>query len=559
MKKQMQWRITGAAAILALALSGFGPPQQAAPAKEQRQAQGTARATAGTAFYTNPVLAGDYPDPSVIRVGDVYWATATSSEWAPEYPLLRSTDLVNWEIAGTVFPQAPAWTAGNYWAPEIWHENGKFFVYYVARKKDGPLCSAVATASRPEGPYTDHGALVCQEVGSIDPYPIRDENGKLFMLWKEDGNSRNLPTPIWAQQLSEDGTRLVGERTEVLRNTTPWEKHLIEGPYVLRRDGWFYLFYSGNACCGRECNYALGVARSRKLLGPYEKNPNNPILPGNEQWKCPGHGTMVEGPEGRWYMMYHAYAADDFVYVGRQALVDEVVWGSDGWPTMNDGKGPSGRAVSPFGKPENNSEYHFADEFNGAELQPGWQWLAAHRPQITVSGGKLRMAPAAAVAQDIAGGIAARSTTKGDYVATAVLTLPNQGSAGIAAVGDLENLLGISVAADGAKVWTRAKNKTDIKGTAKLPKTQTLHVRMTARGGHHYRFSFSADGRRWKDVGGELDGAHLPPWDRGVRVGLIAGGAAGTTATFDSLRIEPSSGKKRSAGNKKLNKKMERQ
>src|SRR5262245_16439707 len=102
--------------------------------------------------YTNPVVPGDFPDPSVIRVGRDYWATATTSQWAPIFPLLQSTDLVNWELRGGVFQTPPSWSAGSYWAPEITADGGRFFVYYTARKKDGPLCVAVADADKPQGP-----------------------------------------------------------------------------------------------------------------------------------------------------------------------------------------------------------------------------------------------------------------------------------------------------------------------------------------------------------------------------------------------------------------------
>src|SRR5262249_22134637 len=71
------------------------------------------------AAYSNPVLAGDYPDPSVIRVGKDFWAAATSSEWGPQFPILHSRDLVNWKIIGAVFPKRPGWATGNFWAPEI--------------------------------------------------------------------------------------------------------------------------------------------------------------------------------------------------------------------------------------------------------------------------------------------------------------------------------------------------------------------------------------------------------------------------------------------------------
>src|SRR2546429_9849150 len=202
--------------------------------------------TDSAAVYTNPVLAGDYPDPSIIRVGKDYWATATSPEWGPQFPILRSRDLVNWKIVGAVFPKRPAWAIANFWAPEISEYHGRYFIYYVGRKKDGPLSVAVATADVPEGPYIDHGPLVSQQDGSIDPMTVTDEQGDRYLIWKEDGNSRKLPTILWAQQLSDDGTKLVGEMKELMRNDTPWEGAVVEGPIVLRRGvgGFFFFFVS---------------------------------------------------------------------------------------------------------------------------------------------------------------------------------------------------------------------------------------------------------------------------------------------------------------------------
>jgi xylan 1,4-beta-xylosidase len=125
--------------------------------------------------YNNPVIPGDHPDPSIIRVGNDYWATSTTSQWAPIFPLLHSTNLVEWQAKGAVFAVPPAWSAGNYWAPEISEYRGAYFVYYAARKKDGPMCVAVATSANPEGPYTDHGPLVCEDVGSMRRLPMRTE------------------------------------------------------------------------------------------------------------------------------------------------------------------------------------------------------------------------------------------------------------------------------------------------------------------------------------------------------------------------------------------------
>jgi beta-xylosidase len=507
------------------------------------------------ATYANPAVAGDFPDPSVTRVGQDFWGAATSSEWGPEFPILHSRDLVNWEVVGTVFTRPPAWSVGNYWAPEISQDRGRFFIYYAARKRNGPLCVAVATAARPQGPYTDHGPLVCQEVGSIDAFPVTDENGARYLLWKEDGNSVSKPTPIWAQRLSNDGTRLVGARQEILRNTQGWEKHatlpfgdLIEGPSVVRRNGWFYLFYSGNFCCGRECNYALGVARARKLLGPWEKNPANPILAANDNWKCPGHGTVFDAGGGRTYVFYHAYQPRDFVYVGRQALLDEVEWhGADDWPTINHGRGPSGRAPAPFGIGEHNPKYTFFDNFVDARLSPGWQWPQANEPNVRVAparGGWLMLAPTAPHASDALGAVVARTMTTGNFVATTLIDtrgLPPGALVGLSAYGDGENALGASVDAGGAvQLWRREKNEHKLVASLNEPVNGArVYLRMTARAGHLYRFAVSTDGRRWQAMNEELDGSYLPPWDRGVRIALVAGGTQGAAGRFDWLRIEP--------------------
>src|SRR6185503_817600 len=138
------------------------------------------------AHYSNPAIAGDYPDPSVIRVGTDYWAVATSSEWGPQFPLLLSKDLVNWQVVGSVFSKRPEWSVANYWAPEITEYKGRYYVYYVGRKKGGPLAIGVATADKPSGPYNDHGPMVAQAQGSIDPVAFDDEKGERHLIWKED-------------------------------------------------------------------------------------------------------------------------------------------------------------------------------------------------------------------------------------------------------------------------------------------------------------------------------------------------------------------------------------
>lgn len=500
----------------------------------------------GQTAYQNPVIPGDYPDPSIIRVGDDYYATATTSEWAPLFPILHSRDLVNWTNTGNVFQKRPDWAVGNFWAPEIARIGNKYFIYYVGRKRNGPLSIAVATADQPTGPYTDHGPMIGQDAGSIDPVPVEDENGRLHLIWKEDGNSRNQPTPLWIQPLSADGTRLTGEMREILRNDPQsWEGRVIEGPFVIRRNGYFYLFYAGNACCGRGCHYGVGVARAKNLLGPWEKNPNNPLVVDNAIWKCPGHGSLVQDQRGDYYFLYHAYHADDFVYAGRQAVLDKVEFSAGGWPVINQGKGTAFSAAAPLKQPARHAQFDFEDEFIHPSLHPDWQWPQNNEPLYEISkqaSGSLRLRPNPTRAENRVGAVLAVKTASGTYVAQTVVNREHWVSsavAGLSAFGDMDNAVGLAVAGNKLQLWRRAQKKDDILHEQELPPGDRLFLQLACRDGHKLTFSTSLDGQHWTPVPSDkpLEGNYLPPWDRGTRVALTVGGGKDAAATFESMKI----------------------
>lgn len=480
--------------------------------------------------YENPVRAVDLPDPSVIRTSDGYWAAATSADWAPHFPLLFSTDLVNWEPRGAVFQNMPAWAKGSFWAPEISEYRGKYFVYYTARRHDGRLAVAVATAPKPEGPYTDHGEMVAQELGSIDAMPFNDDDGRRWLLWKEDGNSRKLPTPNFLQRLSDDGLRLEGERRVILTNDSPWEGPVVEGAFVLKRGQFYYLFYSGATCCGKDCNYALGVARAKNMEGPWEKCPANPLLAENDRWRCPGHGSVVQDPDGRYWLLYHAYARDGFVGTGRQMLLDEVVFNLDGWPSINRGAGPSRQAPAPMKAAGQVDSRELMDPFDAAPaLRSGWQWPVGREPGTELAGGWLKLSAGAAPA------VLAQPARSPAFVAETTVEIPTDGVAGLAAFGNDANNLALLVRPGSARLILRQRSEDQEVASRPLGAEKTIKLRITSADGVHFRFGFATATGDWTEISGGVDADFLPQWDRTVRVGLYATRAA----RFDYFSLKP--------------------
>ena len=133
------------------------------------------------AYFTNPVIHGDVPDPSILRIGETYYATGTSSEWAPHYPIFTSTDLVNWRQIGHIFDQKPDWALSSFWAPEWFHHDGRTYVYYTARKRsDNISCIGVAVADSPTGKFKDYGPVVEFGKEAIDAF-VLDDKGKLYI------------------------------------------------------------------------------------------------------------------------------------------------------------------------------------------------------------------------------------------------------------------------------------------------------------------------------------------------------------------------------------------
>ena len=291
-------------------------------------------------MYENPVVRTDVPDPTIIRVGKKYYMAATSNNLRDKdsrnsnYPIYESRDMINWKFQGYILPQKPEWTINSFWAPELFELNGQFYCYYTARNKaTGKSGIGVAVAPKPTGPYTDHGQLIEWTNEAIDAFVFRDTDGQLYVTWKAYGlDSR--PIELLARRLSPDGLTLQGEAFTLLRDD---EGIGMEGQCIFRHGDFYYILYSARDCCSPRSDYEVRVARSRSFAGPYEKYAQNPILKGDGQdiQSC-GHGTLVTTPKGRYFYLCHCYVAGHY-NDGRQAMLQELLIGQDGWPHFRTG------------------------------------------------------------------------------------------------------------------------------------------------------------------------------------------------------------------------------
>ncbi len=468
------------------------------------------------------VMPGDHPDPSVIKIGDTYWASATTSNWFPAYPLMQSKDLLKWNTVGYVFNQLPPWADYYFWAPEISYDNGRVYIYYAAHKKNGNLCISVASADKPEGPYRDHGPLMCQEAGSIDAFPMRDEKGKLYLIWKEDGNSVGKPTPIWAMQMNEERTALIGEKKELFRNDVPWEGNLVEGISIMRKGEYFYAFYAAAACCGRACTYGIGIARSKGLLGPWEKYQNNPVLIEDKRWKCPGHGTPVE-KDGSYYFLYHAYDTGSHVFTGRQGLLSGFRFTNSGWIEF------AKQQQTPA-----SARIAITDEFNRHSLSNLWQWSVFQQVNYKLAGGCLVLSGLDSFPATYLG----QRTYSGDYSATTVInTRRSNTPAGLGAIGDDRNLISALLSHDTLSLVVIKDGKETVRSQQLVSPGKLLHLVMQVRNGRDIKFLFSTDGKSFTALNEQpVDGDYLPPWDRGVRAGVVVKGRG--VGTFEKFELK---------------------
>lgn len=315
---------------------------------------------AASGQYANPVLNTNFPDPAVIRDADgMFWAYATQGKYKGRMlnlPVARSRDLVGWTVLGDALPKRPSWASKtqDFWAPHVIRRGRQWLMYYSAKPdaaqndKAQGLCLGVAAAERPEGPFTDKGKPLLCGAGfvNIDPFAYAVPGTERLLLYWGSGFE-----PIRVQELAADGMNFApGSRpidlVPPIRTDDPTNyRRLVEGAWVVKRAGWFYLFFSGDNCCGPRAHYALMVARSRSATGPFAVRadasaPGGVILASSKRWIAPGHNALATDMAGQDWLLYHAIdarhpreSATDDLNTRRVMLLDRIEW-RDGWPNI---------------------------------------------------------------------------------------------------------------------------------------------------------------------------------------------------------------------------------
>jgi len=293
--------------------------------------------------YRNPVHPGYFADPFVLHTAEGYVAYGTGSRRDGRYfEVLRSDDLVSWQSVGGALEPVAAELGGEYWAPEVAESGGRYHLYYSVGHDDRGHQLRVAVADGPFGPFFDVGAnLTPDERFAIDPHPFRDDDGRWYLYFARDVLEGERVGTMLAVAPLTDMTAL-GPITPVLTPTADWQLyargrrmygqtydwHTLEGPFVRRHAGRYYLLYSGGSWL--ETSYAVSWAVADSPLGPWQDPPAGrsqllQTVPGHVLG--PGHNSVTRTPRGHDVLAYHAWDPEK---TARRLCIDPLVWTEDG-------------------------------------------------------------------------------------------------------------------------------------------------------------------------------------------------------------------------------------
>lgn len=487
----------------------------------------------GNGMYKNPILDADYSDPDAVRVGEDYYMIASSFDAVPGLPLLHSRDLVNWTILTHVLLRQPPFEhfektqhGNGVWAPAIRYHKGEFYIYYP----DPDFGIYVVKAKNAAGPWSAPH-LVSAGKGLIDPCPLWDEDGRVYLAYAYAGSRAGIKSVIAVKELNAEGTETLDQGRIV------YDGHeldpTIEGPKFYKRNGYYYIFAPAG---GVSTGWQL-ILRSKYIYGPYQRHIA--MAQGKSIINGPHQGAWVDTPTGEdWFLHFQ----DKDAY-GRVVHLQPMKWVND-WPVIGldkDGDG-TGEPVLTYKKPNVGRTYPVvtpaeSDEFNSLELGKQWQWQA--NPQATwaflyPSKGLLRLythqRPADAKnLWDVPNVLMQKFPTE-QFMATAKVRFePNtkiEGEkAGLIVMGLSYANIFMRYQKDGIDLVQAVCEKAEKGGAEKEEvitrlKSGDLYLRVAVNKGGNCQFSYSTDGKKFSAAGTQFT-ATPGKWI-GAKLGMFA-------------------------------------
>lgn len=325
----------------------------------------------GNGYYRNPIIYADYSDPDVCKVNDDYFMTSSSFNCLPGLQILHSKDLVNWKIISAAIPEklypyndSIPQHGKRVWAPCIRYHNNEFYIFW-----GDPDFGIYMTKSKKIETNWSEPVLIKEGKGLIDPSPLWDENGKLYIVHAYAGSRANINSIIAVCELDtvnfkpKSNSRIVYDGHGV--------NDVCEGPKFYKRNGYYYILMpAGGVATGWQV-----ALRSKNIYGPYEAK--TVMKQGNTKINGPHQGAWIDTNTGEdWFIHFQDVGA-----AGRIIHLQPMVWKND-WPVIgidNDNDG-CGTPVTKFKKPNVKVTQKIiftpqeSDEFNNEKIGLQWQW-----------------------------------------------------------------------------------------------------------------------------------------------------------------------------------------
>lgn len=325
--------------------------------------------------YANPIIPGFYPDPSMCRVGEVFYLVTSTFEYFPGVPIFESRDLVHWRQIGhcltrpSQLPLDKAACSLGIWAPTIRYHAGRF---YVITTNATNRRNFYVTADNPAGPWSQP---VWLDNEGFDPSLFFDDDGQVYYSRKGCPDNTKASEGIYQARIDLQAGKLLDDLRLVWKGTGGMA---VEAPHLYKINSWYYMLLAEG---GTHMGHMVTIGRSRSPWGPFESCPHNPILThrdnGWSEIQMTGHGDLIDDAQGRWWMVFLGTRIYEYQHqhLGRETFLAPVRWDADGWPRAGDDGTVSLWVEAETPKPNPVPPEPQRDDFDRPELGLCWNWL----------------------------------------------------------------------------------------------------------------------------------------------------------------------------------------